>query len=262
MAALAAAWWANSHFNLINAMQASSPNEPEPAPVISPPTQADNASPTAHPAHPASDAPVAADAPVARAHPADPSLASSNPPAAALPARPPPPSPANDAVPAGEAQSASSSAARHTAAAAATARLAAEAAQAGAGQAGETQSGAAQAGVQTRSRIELAADSVDVPLTDPAARVIVRRRGSLHGDATFTWWTESGTAKPGQDFMAVAPHQEVIEDGKNAVSLFIPVVNDATRQQPKSFYVVINDPGEGVSLGARTLSMVTIPPSE
>jgi hypothetical protein len=122
--------------------------------------------------------------------------------------------------------------------------------------------GAVDVSALPRSRIELAADTIDVPLTDPAARIIVRRRGSLQGNATFTWWTESGTAKPGQDFIAVSPHQEVIEEGKNSVSLFIPVVGDATRQQPKSFYVVINDPGSGVTLGARTLTMVTIPPSQ
>jgi Calx-beta domain len=113
-----------------------------------------------------------------------------------------------------------------------------------------------------RSRVELAADTIDVPLTDPAARIVVRRRGSLQGAATFTWWTESGTAKPGQDFIAAAPHEEVIEEGKSSVSLFIPVVGDATRRLPKSFYVVINDPGPGVTLGARTLTMVTIPPSQ
>jgi serine/threonine protein kinase len=123
-------------------------------------------------------------------------------------------------------------------------------------------SDAAEGSVPIRSRIELAADTIDVPITDPAARVIVRRKGSLHGEVTFTWWTESGTAKPGQDFMAVAPHPEIIEDGKNAVSLFIPVVGDSTRRQPKSFYVVINDPSPGVALGARTLTMVTIPPSD
>lgn len=113
-----------------------------------------------------------------------------------------------------------------------------------------------------RSRIELAADTIEVPLTDPAARVIVRRKGNLHGNVTFTWWTESGTAKPGQDFMAVAPHPEVIEPGQSSASLFIPVVGDSTRRQPKSFYVVISDPSAGVALGARTLTMVTIPPSE
>jgi hypothetical protein len=116
--------------------------------------------------------------------------------------------------------------------------------------------------VPIHSRIELAADTIEVPLTDPAARVIVRRKGNLHGSATFTWWTESGTAKPGQDFMAVAPHPEVIEAGQSAASLFIPVVGDSTRRQPKSFYVVISDPSAGVALGARTLTMVTIPPSE
>jgi len=116
-------------------------------------------------------------------------------------------------------------------------------------------------GAQTHSRIELAADAVEIPLTDPAARIIVRRRGSLRGAASFTWWTESGTAKPGRDFMAVAPRREIMEEGKSSLSLFIPVVGDATRRQPKSFYVVINDPGAGVSLGARTLTMVTIPPS-
>jgi serine/threonine protein kinase len=121
---------------------------------------------------------------------------------------------------------------------------------------------AAPTGPLPRSRVELSADTIDVPITDPAARIIVRRRGSLQGAATFTWWTESGTAKPGQDFIAVTPHEEVIEEGKNSVSLFIPVVGDATRQQPKSFYVVINDPGPGVTLGARTLTMVTIPPSQ
>jgi hypothetical protein len=123
-------------------------------------------------------------------------------------------------------------------------------------------SGSDASTVPIRSRIELAADTIEVPLTDPAARVIVRRKGNLHGDATFTWWTESGTAKPSQDFIAVAPHPEVIEDGKSSVSLFIPVVGDSTRRQPKSFYVVINDPSSGVALGARTLTMVTIPPSE
>ncbi len=35
---------------------------------------------------------------------------------------------------------------------------------------------------------------------EPAALIDVRRRGNLRGDVTFTWWTESGTAKPGEDY--------------------------------------------------------------
>jgi hypothetical protein len=114
----------------------------------------------------------------------------------------------------------------------------------------------------SRTRIELSTDAVDVPLTDPAAHVIVRRTGNLHADAGFTWWTESGTAKPGQDFMGVKPHEEHFEDGKAVVNLFVPVVADPTRKQPKSFFIVINEPSDGASLGKRNLTMVTIPPAE
>lgn len=223
LAAAAAAWWGISTFDLGRFMQ----SEP----------QSDTSSP-------------ARATPQAPAGPPDPSdrASASRPPQSAMQAQAPPPSPPQKAVPAAVTASAPSTPASPPAATtpASAAPRAAE---------------AAQAGIQPHSRVELAADTIEVPLTDPAARVVVRRRGSLHGPATFTWWTESGTAKPGQDFMAVAPHPEVIEDGKNTVSLFIPVVNDATRHEPKSFYVVINDPGAGVSLGARTLTMVTIPPS-
>lgn len=118
------------------------------------------------------------------------------------------------------------------------------------------------AGQPSHARIELSSDTVEVPLTDPAARVLVKRTGNLHADVAFTWWTESGTAKPGQDFMSVKPHEEHFEDGKAAINLFVPVVSDPTRKQPKSFYIVINDPSDGASLGKRTLTMVTIPPSE
>ena len=99
-------------------------------------------------------------------------------------------------------------------------------------------------------------------LTDPAAHILVKRTGNLRADTGFTWWTESGTAKPGQDFMSVKAHEERFEDGKAVANLFVPVVTDPTRKQPKSFYVVINDPSDGASLGKRTLTMVTIPPSE
>jgi serine/threonine protein kinase len=111
------------------------------------------------------------------------------------------------------------------------------------------------------SRIELAADTIDVPAAETSAQVTVRRKGSLRGEANFTWWTESGTAKPGVDFSAVLPHQASIGDGKSSISLNIPVSN-APRTQTKSFYVVIDQTEGGTPLGARTLTMVTLPPAE
>ncbi len=112
------------------------------------------------------------------------------------------------------------------------------------------------------SRIELADEAIDVPPSDPAARVVVRRKGNLRGVVNFTWWTESGTAKPGKDFVAVAAHQEQIDDGKATVNLFIPVVADTTRQQAKSFFVVISDPSPGATLGDRTVMKVSISAAE
>jgi hypothetical protein len=106
-------------------------------------------------------------------------------------------------------------------------------------------------------RIELAADSVDVLPSQKAAEIIVRRRGSTQAVVSFTWWTESGTAKPGLDFVPVIPHEERIEAGRNSVNLTVAVA-DVPRSRPKSFYVVIDKSDSGAALGARTLTMVTI----
>ena len=113
-----------------------------------------------------------------------------------------------------------------------------------------------------RSRIDLATSSFEVPPGDAAAHIVIRRSGSLRAETSFSWWTETGTAKPGVDYEAVLPHVETIAAGKNAVSLFIPVIADSTRQQPKNFYVVISDPGPNSTLGNRTVAMVSIQPEQ
>jgi serine/threonine protein kinase len=112
-------------------------------------------------------------------------------------------------------------------------------------------------------RIEMAADTVDVEPSEPAARVVVRRRGNLNGDASFMWWTESGTAKPGRDFTPVVPSVEHIADGSGKITLNIPVLT-TPHGKSKSFFVVIdrNDSSGSVALGARNLTMVTIQPSD
>jgi hypothetical protein len=89
----------------------------------------------------------------------------------------------------------------------------------------------------------------------------VHRKGSLRGETSFTWWTESGTAKPGADFSAVMPQLAYFADGKSNVSLSIPVSN-APHAQAKSFYVVIDHAEEGATVSGRTLTMVTLLPSD
>ncbi|MEP6546368.1 MAG: protein kinase [Gammaproteobacteria bacterium] len=110
-------------------------------------------------------------------------------------------------------------------------------------------------------RIEMVADTVDVLANEKSAHVAVHRRGDPRGTASFTWWTESGTAKPGVDFVPVMPHTEVIEGGSNGVTLDI-LVSNAPRHASKSFYVVIDRVESGAQMGARTLTMVTIQPGE
>ena len=117
-------------------------------------------------------------------------------------------------------------------------------------------------GTALRSRIELAAYSFEVLPGDPAAHIMIRRSGSLHAETSFSWWTETGTAKPGVDYESVVSHIEYIAAGKNALSLFVPVVTDPRRAQPKNFYVVISDPGPNATLGNRTVAMVSIEPSQ
>jgi hypothetical protein len=90
------------------------------------------------------------------------------------------------------------------------------------------------------------------------ARVVVHRSRSLRGDVSFSWWTESGTAKPGRDFVPVATQVEHIDNGQSSVSLIIPVVQDPARHDSRSFYVVIDQPSDNAALGSRTLAMVTL----
>jgi serine/threonine protein kinase len=118
----------------------------------------------------------------------------------------------------------------------------------------------AEAARTAAARIEMAADTVDVQPGQTMANVVVYRKGNSHGETTFTWWTESGTAKPGRDFAAAVPRVEHFDDGSRSVILNIPV-SAAPRTQPKSFYVVIDRTETGAALGERNISMVTLQPA-
>jgi hypothetical protein len=103
---------------------------------------------------------------------------------------------------------------------------------------------------------------VEVAPTESSAHITVHRKGNLRGEVSFNWWTESGTAKLGEDYSSSAPQVEHIGDGQSSVSLIVPLVLGPARPQPKSFYVVIDGAGPGATLGSRTVTMVTIPATE
>jgi serine/threonine protein kinase len=175
-------------------------------------------------------------------------------------ARPPPPVPASRSTPATTGTT-SPVATRPDAAPPAAAQSAAaspKVASRAAAPAAIASSASASAGP---SKIEMAADTVDVPAAESLALVTVQRKGSLRGETSFTWWTESGTAKPGTDFLPVVPQQVTLGDGKSSVNLNVPL-SKAPHAQSKSFYVVIDQSDTGAPLGARTLTMVTLLPPD
>jgi serine/threonine protein kinase len=231
--ALAGIVWIGMHYSELSAQLASMVDQTADirtaAPIPPPPTDTDFTPPPnlSGLKSSTSPAPSALPAPIAKLQPATP------PPAAAAPQSPSPPAPAPPSAPAPVTSVASTAAP-----AAATA--------------------AAHPATPRLSQIELAADTVDVPLNEPSASVLVHRKGNVRDRVGFTWWTESGTAKPVTDFAPVSPHVEYFEEGKSTVTLSIRLT-DTLRAQDKSFYVVIDEPQEGGTLGPRGLTMVTLP---
>ena len=110
------------------------------------------------------------------------------------------------------------------------------------------------------SKVEMAVDTMDASPTDTVVHVIVKRKGNLHGQTSFTWWTESGTAKPGVDFAPVLPHTQQMQDGEASMVLSVPVL-PAVRTQEKGFYVGIEEADGGALIGARSLTQITLPPT-
>ncbi len=131
-----------------------------------------------------------------------------------------------------------------------------------AGIAAATRDAPAQTANAVRARIELTADNVQVSAAEQVAQVTVRRSRAMRGDASFSWWTESGTAKPGRDYASVKSQVEHISEGKNSMTLAVPILPDPTRRQSRSFYIVIDAASEDAAVGPRTLTQVTISGSD
>jgi hypothetical protein len=92
------------------------------------------------------------------------------------------------------------------------------------------------------------AESFTVAPGEAAARIPVRRTGGTRGDVGFVWWTESSSARAGDDFVSFGEQRELIPDGQKSLSLYIPLAGGA-RSARTEFYVNIGDPSGGARLG-------------
>ena len=79
---------------------------------------------------------------------------------------------------------------------------------------------------------------------DVAARITIRRSGNLSGTASVSWWTEQGTARADADYADLGARIERFEPGEASRTVYVPLTNDAVREQPKSFRVLLGR-GEG-----------------
>ena len=104
----------------------------------------------------------------------------------------------------------------------------------------------------------MTADTLDALPSDSVVHVTVRRKGSLRGATSFTWWTESGTAKPGVDFAPVLPHVQQMPDGEGTTVLSV-VLLPTVRSQSKGFYVGIEEADGGAQISGRSLTQITLP---
>jgi hypothetical protein len=92
-------------------------------------------------------------------------------------------------------------------------------------------------------------DRFIVPQEAAAARVLVGRSSGQRGDIGFSWWTENGSASAGADFMSPGVKHEVIPDGQDSISVFVPLVSAPRAPGTADFYVVLGDPTGGATLG-------------
>jgi hypothetical protein len=227
----------------------------KPEPVIDYPTDSDDTAPAA--AHvPEVTKPTSETRHEAQSAPAPPRVAPTPiSPRATPPAAPTAPTPVPAAARSAPVSAASTAASNSTPILAAAARPAGSASTA---TPGTPPAASATPFTGTKAHLELATDTVEVSPTDSVAHLIVRRTHSSHGEVSFKWWTESGTALPGRDFTAVPVHVETIENGQNAANLSIPVVANPARQVPRNFYVVIDQSSDNATVGPRTLTMVSL----
>ena len=87
-----------------------------------------------------------------------------------------------------------------------------------------------------------------------------KRIGGTRGDIGFDWWTEDGSARAGEDFVTFGTRHMTIADGKDSVTLFVPLVAPASHPGRTDFYVVLGGPTGGAGLGTNTRTVVNLTP--
>ena len=120
--------------------------------------------------------------------------------------------------------------------------------------------GPAAAPAKPADSIGIAAGNYRIGAHQNFAEIHVRRSNGSGGEATFAWWTEPGSALPGTDYVAQGRTVQLLSARSQMATLYVKLVPNVSRKHRAEFYVVIAEPGSGVSLGRVTRAAVTLPP--
>jgi solute carrier family 8 (sodium/calcium exchanger) len=93
---------------------------------------------------------------------------------------------------------------------------------------------------------------------DTVARLTVLREAGNEGEVGFRWRTIGSSAEPGEDFAEFDATSELFGPGQDTAVLYIPIVSDALREDTETFYVEIESPRGGASLGPITRAAVVV----
>ncbi len=101
-------------------------------------------------------------------------------------------------------------------------------------------------------------DSYSISEGGTVARLTVTREAGSDGEVGLRWRTIGSSATPGEDFVAFDATSERFETGQETAVLYIPMMSDAIAEHTELFYVEIDDPRGGASLGPVTRATVII----
>lgn len=109
-----------------------------------------------------------------------------------------------------------------------------------------------------RPFVGMVADTVAAREGNGAVRIPVQRFGGLSRGLEFTWWTESGSARPGADYGDLDTQTARFAPGAARVTLVVPLVDDAVIEPPESFSVRIRVDRPGADPGFAASSVTII----
>jgi hypothetical protein len=89
----------------------------------------------------------------------------------------------------------------------------------------------------------------------------VQRTRGAGGDVSFRWWTQGSGARPGRDYVSVSSKLARVPDGVDTLRLSVPILRNPERRHTELFYVAIEKPSGGASLGSiRRATIFIVPP--